>query len=294
MNTGKWSPERFQHEFEQMLSVADANGIRILFSLFENDGVPPTPENMWTTNPATALDIQSPGPDIAAPEHQFLWDKPRDFVKWFMNNYRNDPRLLAIEVMNEPHDRGNRRTPATGPFAKAMFITARSMQGSVPLTIGFDHLDMVAEFVPLGLNVIELHDNFPQSLEAFEAGITNALALGKQYNLPVWVTEWQRLRPSGSGFDNQKLTAAETLPDYASLAASVQKYPVGNFFWSLMVKRAYLQSQRAKGTVNGLFWPDGSVWSLADARAIAKDPALNFTEKKSLPPGYLDYLKPVH
>jgi hypothetical protein len=58
-----------------------------------------------------------------------------------------------------------------------------------------------------------------------------------------------------------------------------------------MVKKAYLPPQRAKGTVNGLFWPDGSVWSLEDARAIAKNPELKLVEKKSLPPGFLDYLR---
>lgn len=36
-----------------------------------------------------------------------------------------------------------------------------------------------------------------------------------------------------------------------------------------MVKRAYLRPQRTKGSVNGLFWPDGSVVSANNARAIA-------------------------
>jgi hypothetical protein len=58
-----------------------------------------------------------------------------------------------------------------------------------------------------------------------------------------------------------------------------------------MIKRAYLPSQRANGTVNGVFWPDGSVWSLADARAIANDPKLDLKENGTLPPGYLGYLK---
>jgi len=61
-----------------------------------------------------------------------------------------------------------------------------------------------------------------------------------------------------------------------------------------MVKRAYLPTQRLNGTINGLFWPDGSVWSLADAHAIAKDPTLQLTEKSALPPGYLDYLNESH
>ena len=42
----KMYPAKFQGEFDQMLSVAHDSNIRILISLFEDDGVPPTPENM--------------------------------------------------------------------------------------------------------------------------------------------------------------------------------------------------------------------------------------------------------
>ena len=57
-----------------------------------------------------------------------------------------------------------------------------------------------------------------------------------------------------------------------------------------MIKRAYLPPQRAQGTVNGLFWEDGSVWSLRDARAIANDQLLRIPVRKVLPAGYLNYL----
>ena len=62
---------------------------------------------------------------------------------------------------------------------------------------------------------------------------------------------------------------------------------MGNFFWSLMVKPAYLKGQRLKGTVNGLFWPDGSVLSLRDARAISNDNSLELKEEP-LPPDFVD------
>lgn len=276
-------PERFQTSLDQMLDAARANGIRILLSLFEEDGVAPTPENMWATNPATAFDIKSPGSKITKDPQR--WEQPRAFVKWFMEHYRNDRRLLAIEVMNEPEvDRG------AVPFAKSMFKTAKTMQGTVPLTVGNTSIETAREFLPLGLDVIEYHDNFPRTLIQFESAITNALAFSRQHHVPVWLTEWQRLRPGGNGWGKARISESETMPDYASLAPMVHKYPIGNFFWSLMVKYAYLPPQRRQGTVNGLFWPDGAVWSLADARAIAEDPSLKLTETKTLPPGYLDYL----
>jgi hypothetical protein len=270
-------PERFKASLDQLLDIAQSNGIRILISLFEEDGVAPTPENMWTTDPGKAFDIRSPSLAVVSPAHPSRWENPRKYLEWFMKNYGNDQRLLAIEVMNEPNG-------STVPFAKSMFRTAKSMAGSVPLTVGSDSVEHALDYVPLGLDIIEFHVNFPPNREYFESAITNAIAAGKQYHLPVWLTEWQRLRPGGSGWTTTKIPRPETLPDYASLAPIVHQYQIGNFFWSLMFKPAYLPPQRAQGTFNGVFWPDGSVWSLRDARAIADDPSLEIPEKKIIPP----------
>ncbi len=269
-------PAKFQAEFDQFLEIAHAHRIRILFSLFENDGVEPTPENMWDTNPATALDIQSPGREVAAPDHPERWEAPRTFVQWFMKRYGHDNRLLAIEVMNEP---GGRKESTTVPFAKSMFITAKSMQGTVPLTVGSARLPLAEEFLPLGLDIIEFHDNFPASAVNLDQAIASALALGKQDGVPVWLTEWQRVRTGGSGFDKNPVLPDELYTDYASLAPTVYAKPVGSFFWCLMAKRAYLKGQRKFGTLNGLFWPDGAVVSIKDARAVAQDPNLKLQER---------------
>lgn len=270
-------PAKFQHDFDQMLDLAHGAGIRILISLFENDGVAPTPENMWSTDPAKAFDIQSPGREIAAGDPS-QWEAPRKFVEWFMKRYRNDDRLLAIEVMNEPA-KGENGAPGTVPFAKSMFTTAKSLEGTVPLTIGSARVHLAQEFIPLGLDVINFHDNFPPDTGQLAKSIQQALAVGQETKLPVWLTEWQRVRAGGSGWGNQDVSRGERDTDYASLTSTVYSYPVGSFFWSLMVKAAYLPAQRKYGTVNGLFWPDGAVTSLKDARAIAHDPNLQLRER---------------
>jgi hypothetical protein len=278
-------PAKFQSEFDQLLGVAHDFNIRILISLFENDGVPPTPENMWTTDPQKAFDIQSPGIEIASPDHKERWEQPRQFVEWFMKRYGNDDRVLAIEVMNEPSENRPAK-PGTVPFAQAMFTTAKSLQRSVPLTLGSARIAMAEEFIPLGLDIIEFHDNFPPDPAVLADSIKQAMAAGQKAGLPVWLTEWQRVRASGSGFKGgQKMPDQEKLPDYASLAPTVQSFPVGNFFWCLMVKQAYLRGQRVNGTVNGLFWPDGAVESLKDAQAIAADPKLHLRERP-IPAGF--------
>jgi Cellulase (glycosyl hydrolase family 5) len=272
----RMNPSKFQSEFDQMLGAADDKGIRILISLFENDGVPPTDENMWTTDPTKAFDIQSPGRAIAAGD-TIGWEAPRGFVRWFMKRYGSNDRVLAIEVMNEPNV-GKNGAPGTVPFAQSMFSTAKSLQGTVPLTLGSDRIEVAQLFIPLGLDIIQYHVNFPRDTEELVTMTKSALALGEKTGLPVWLTEWQRLRTSASGFGAEKISAAERTSDYASMAATIREYPVGSFFWCLMAKRAYLKGQRLNGTVNGLFWPDGSVTSLKDARAIANDPKLQLKE----------------
>ena len=278
----KSDPQRFGSRLDQFLAIAKAHGIRVLVSLFENDGVAPTPANMWTKDPARAFAIQSPGRAIAGGPASG-WEQPRQFVEWFMKRYGNDDRLLAIEVMNEPNEAGE--NAPTVPFAKSMFGTAKSLQGSVPLTVGTDKIEVARNFVPLGLDVIQFHDNYPQSVGEIRGRIEQAMAYGKSVGLPVWLTEWQRIRPGGSGWGDEKVNETDSGIDYASLAPVVRQYPIANFFWSLEVKRAYLKVQRFKGTVNGLFWPDGSVASVRDARASAGEPGLRLKERP-IPVGF--------
>ena len=284
----RMEPAKFQREFDEMLGAAHDNGIRILISLFENDGVPPTPANMWTTDPTKAFAIQSPGPKIAAGDPS-QWEQPRKFVEWFMKRYGNDNRLLAIEVMNEPN-MGRNGKPGTVPFAMSMFKTAKSLQGTVPLTLGSARVSLAEKFIPLGLNIINFHDNFPASAQALADAIKHALAVGQKAGLPVWLTEWQRVRTGGSGWGGRPIAPQERLTDYASLAPTVHSYPIGSFFWSLMIKPAYLQAQRKNGTISGLFWPDGAVGSLKDARAISGDPKLELHERP-IPPDFTGVAK---
>ena len=99
---------------------------------------------------------------------------------------------------------------------------------------------------------------------------------------PVLLTEWQRLRPHALGWAEEKLAGDEWQPAYRTMAPIVQSYPLGNFFWSLMLRRAYLPPQRKNGTINGVFHEDGAVWSLADARAISGDERFSAEERPLL------------
>ena len=82
---------------------------------------------------------------------------------------------------------------------------------------------------------------------------------------------------------------SDKCPDLASLADLVYSSGLGSFFWCLMVKPAYLSTQRPNGTFNGLFHEDGSVYSLEDYKAVSgKD---DVTVRKELPSWFIEERK---
>lgn len=133
--------------------------------------------------------------------------------------------------------------------------------------------------------MLQFQRNFPPSVEDACDTLILAELAAVVLDRPVWLTEWQRVRPSGSGWNrDDKLPEDERGPDLDSMADTVHAADIdGNFFWSLMVKPAWLVPQREKGTINGLFHEDGTVWSKADARAVAGYETLDFEERQEWP-----------
>lgn len=268
--------EMIEKSYEHFLKTASANGLRVLPALFEKVGVEPTEEARNNKDPLTAVCVHSPAAEIY--ENPDRYGETAEYVSWFMDRYQDDDRHLAIEVMNEPA--GKMRVH----FAREMFKVAKKGLGKLPLTIGCINIEDNMYFADLGIDVFQHHMNFPKSEKWVDERLTKVIEYGELMDKPVWLTEWQRLRPVSNGWGKDPLAAGECEPDYAPYAKLLEKYPqVGTFFWSLMVKAAYLRPQRTKGTLNGLFHDDGAVWSLEDARAISGDPDLQLEERKEWP-----------
>lgn len=268
-------PHELQRCFVDFLNVCSAAEIRVMPVLFEGDGVEPTHPNIVDTNPLRASDMLSPS--TAVVRNRRLWHKPLQFVDWFMQHFRNDRRLLAIELNNEPFGQ------ARHLFAHAMMAHAAKDRGSIPLSIGGTNLAQSKAFIDAGADILQTHPDFPASRGQMEKVIQRALAAEKTLHRPVWLSEWQRVRSGASGWGHKPLGKNEWQPDYASLASTIRSAGVGNFFWSLMLKPAWLLAQRQKGTLNGVFHEDGAVWSVADARAISGNPHFHAVERKAWP-----------
>ncbi|WP_435181861.1 glycoside hydrolase [Halorussus sp. AFM4] len=251
-------PEALERSVEHFLTAADDRGMEVLFGLFESVGKEPTEENLHATDPLTAPPVQSPSSEVI--QNPDEWDRPREYVRWFMDRWKDDDRLLAIEAMNEPGWLPNMKR-----FAAGMFGTMAENRGSVPLTVGSTSLANNADYVDWGADVLQFHYNFPNNRDVYRDLLPNAVRLGEDLDMPVYLTEWQKVANFGWGetgvVDNWQ-------PDYDSLAPVIHRHGVGNFFWSLMVKPAYVRYMRKRGIINGLFHEDGAVWHRSDARAI--------------------------
>lgn len=259
---GWWNADRkgLEQSFEHLLTAAEERGIRVLVGLFDAVGAEANSETLLDRNLSTATAVSEPGDYVM--EDSDHWSGVRRYVNWFMDRYRNDDRLLAISVMNEPGWSATERR-----FARAMFREAAKRKGSVPLSIGATSLTNSARFVDWGADVVQFHYNFPRNREIIRQLLNDANELQDVLEKPVWLTEWQRVRRSGGGFGGD-IQGTEWQPNYATMAPVIREASVGSFFWSLMVKPAWVPAQRKHDVVNGLFHEDGAVWSLKDARAI--------------------------
>ena len=254
-------PEQFFSKFEHLITCAWQHGIRLLPVLFEDCGVDNTEEARKADTDETGFCVCSP--ERAVQKNRDRYGEVDGYIDAFMERYGNDERLLAIEVMNEPHI-----LSGNIGFAKYALKRVRAFGGSVPLSMG--QLTIFHNLLFAGrLDIYQYHDNYPSS----EIRLILEMTLGNFFrNLtgrPHWLTEWQRVRLSGGGWGKAEIPESDKTPDLASLAGVIREYEVCDFFWSLMVKEAYLPTQRLNGTFNGLFYPDGSVYSEADREAVA-------------------------
>lgn len=249
----------FETAFEDFLESADENGLKVLIGLFEGIGKEPTEENLTDRGLMTATGVVSPSGEVLRNRDQ--WEETREFVRWFMDRYADDDRLLAIEVMNEP-GWVTRRVK----FSKSMYGTMLEMRGSVPLTVGSTSMSKNSTYADWDLDLFQFHYNFPTSKPIFRDALRQVRTLDDHLDQPVMLTEWQRIR-SGAGFHTPPPRDQRT-PDLSTMAPIITEMATGNFFWSLMLQPAYFSSQRRIGILNGLFHEDGAVWSLDDALAI--------------------------
>lgn len=276
---------RFFEIIETMLQLASRHNVRIMPVLFEDCGIEFDKKTANDRNPYTAVCVRYPGKEIDRNPERF--HEAEVYLSDFMEKYRDDQRLLAIEIMNEPH-----KETGNVEFARYIAEYVNKIRGSVPLTIGCIMPVHNLYFADI-IDIYQFHDNFPTSLEAFKGVVTEAKHIQSVTGKPFWITEWQRLREKGAGWGQADIPEEYKLPKLSSLADIINEAGIGNFFWSLMVKPAYLPEQRINGTFNGMFHEDGSVYSAEDFKKVSGQD-IEVKEYSQLPKWYqkdLDEIK---
>ena len=274
-------PAFFAHA-EHFLSTCHARDVRPLVVLFEAPPkAPPTEANRRATDPENAFGVHSPSrPEVLQPRNWKGYARsPIHFARRWAEEYAEDDRLFATEIMNEPGDVQPRRD-----FVTDALRTVCEAAPDATLTMGTRDVRFAEVYDRNDeLDVYQFHMNLPKTPEDARSYAEKQRVLADQIpengrRKPLWCTEWQRtLEEPPSRF----------APDLASLAPTMKDLREegiidGDFFWSLMLRPAYLRTPREKGRFNGLFHADGAVYSRADAEVVAGR-KLDLSGRHSLP-----------
>lgn len=202
-----------KQRMDQFLTIAAKHNIRIMFVLFDS---------CWDPNPVSGPQrppipgvhnsgwMQAPGAARLADRSQY--HKLESYVKDVVGHFKNDRRIVAWDVWNEPNNEGggggaykptpNKKKLVAGLLGQ-VFDWAYSVDPTQPLTSGLwigdnwdkrETLDAVEKIQVARSEVMSFHDyNWP---EKFEERANQMLSYGR----PVLCTEYMA-RGNGSTFD---------------------------------------------------------------------------------------------
>lgn len=262
------------------LNECSRRGISPLIILFEAPPKNrPTLENLTNRDPDTAFGVHSPDrlTTLQTRDWKGYARSPLHFARRFAQEFGDDARLGAIEVMNEPGDAQPRQD-----FVVDMLNEVREHAPNAVITMGckdFHFNNVYDDRTGGALDVHQFHMNLPWTPEQARDILTDARDHKEATGKPIWLSEWQRtLEEPPSRF----------MPNVKSLAPEVHdaldnEWIDGAYLWGLMLKPAYLRVPRERGRYNGIFHTDGTVFDIGDARAASRDPFLDLTQRKAIP-----------
>ena len=204
--------EGFLSRTDRFLEIADSHGIGVMFVLF--DGVwDPYPKLGTQREPKPHLHnsgwIQSPGAEILRDPSRY--DELEGFVKGVIGRYKDDRRVQAWDLFNEPdnpnaNSYGETELPNKAEVSLALlertFGWAREVNPSQPLTAGVwrekwappEDLSPINRFMLENSDVITFH-----SYNAIDSTRERVESL-RVHGRPLLCTEYMA-RPQGSTFD---------------------------------------------------------------------------------------------
>ncbi len=263
-------PTGFTARLDQFLTVANANGIKIMFVLFDS---------CWDPNPKPGVQreptpgvhnstwVQSPGAaGLTNPDTSALQAYATGVVKAFAG----DPRVIAWDVWNEPENLAD-SYPLSPPDKVARvaallpqaFAWARAGNPTQPLTSGV-WADTRPEIRAIQLaqsDVISFHSYDPP--EKFRAMAAELAKEGR----PMLLTEYMA-RPQGSTVEGILPICKELGIDayqWGFVAGRSQTY----YPWDSW-KQPYVGARQPAQWFHDLLWPDGRPYRDAEVAVIRR------------------------
>lgn len=176
----------FKRRIGQFLEVASAKGLRPMFVFFDdcwNDSPRAGPQPQPIPGVHNSGWLRSPGTPVV--NDPSAWGRLERYVQDIVTTFGQDERILMWDLYNEP---GNRQQHERSlPLLCKAFEWARAAEPQQPLTAGvwYDH-PVFRAFKTHMSDVITFHNYFEP------AGLTDEIALLRQYGRPLICTEWLR------------------------------------------------------------------------------------------------------
>jgi hypothetical protein len=209
----KADPAGFKKRMDQYLGIADKNGIKTLFTIFDDCW---NPDAKIGKQPDPKPGIHNSGwvrsPNLVTHNDSTQWGYLEQYVKDVLKTFKDDKRVLMWDLYNEPGNSSYNLT--TMPLLKKAFEWAWSVRPSQPLTCAtwYDNKTF-NEYQIANSDVITFHNyNNTESLE-------KEIQMLQQYGRPIICSEYMA-RTRGSKFQTH-------LPIF-------KKYNVGAINWGLV------------------------------------------------------------
>lgn len=221
----------FTKRLDQFLTIADKHKIKPVFVIFDSCW-DPYPQLGKQHDPRPGIHnsgwVQSPGAVALTDSSQY--PRLEQYVKGLVGAFKNDKRILAWDVWNEPDNTNGGSYNASEPVNKvelvnrllrSAFAWARSANPSQPLTSGVWKGDYSADDKLDATQKIQLEESDIITFHNYDNGVEFEKRIDwlKRYNRPILCTEYMA-RGNNSTFQN-------TLP-------VAKKYKVAAINWGLV------------------------------------------------------------
>jgi Cellulase (glycosyl hydrolase family 5) len=266
--------EEFLKRVDQFLAVADKHGIKTVLVPFDGVWDPhpkPGPQADPVPRRHNSRWVQAPGGEILGDSQQHAALRP--YVYGVIHRFRDDPRIDAWDLFNEPDNPNPAYAKAEIANKKEMaalllgelFHWAREADPTQPLTVGVwigdwaahDALSPAARLSVEQSDIISFHsyEKLPQ--------VQKRVDQLRRYGRPIWCTEFMA-RTNGSRFD--------------PLLAYFKEQKVGAYCWGLVAGKSqtiypwdsWLKPYTAEPPLwfHDIFRPDGTPFDPAEITYI--------------------------